>query len=367
MDTKVLTKTIMDKVDIIEDELLELLNLLEEDKVEEKYIVNVEEKQIKNLNSLLSYYDELSNNVDKINFYKFVLYVMKDEDLTNEFFQELKNLSLLTRTGLLDYAKEQSNYSKQVMSNFLLRLDKIQKDSQDDLLNNQIKSVEEDLRIAKKYKNYYAPIGIVKEVEDSKEFSKFLDIIKLNSKDKTNALFMALSFNTSLHDEYLSMYELDLQKSTDVIKRHLEVENITKIKKATSKKISSIVDKTIHTKKTPKRKKKVKSPKVPEEPIILQKLDNEEDYLEKYALLEKELLKNLTDITKTDLNETLNVIEKNSDLREEVYQTTENIERLLAYEINKIFDSTDEEEVVDRLKPVVDYIDKNFQEKTKKK
>ena len=47
-----------------------------------------------------------------------------DEELSNlsqddPKFEELKNLSLLKSTGFLSYAKEQENYSRQILNDFI--------------------------------------------------------------------------------------------------------------------------------------------------------------------------------------------------------------------------------------------------------
>ena len=161
IDTRNISRIILEKTTDIEDDLKDTLNVLETSAIEERYIVDIEERTIKNLSSLLEYYDKLNSNVDKINFYRFVLYVMKDESATNEFFQELKNLSLLTRTGLLKYAHRQENYSKQVISNFLLKLGKIEENSEDNIIDKQIENTNNKLNNIKEYKGYFAPIGIV--------------------------------------------------------------------------------------------------------------------------------------------------------------------------------------------------------------
>ena len=122
IDTRNISRIIMDKTNDAEEDLLEQINTLEESKVEERYITNIEEKTIKSLNTLLEYYDKLHTNVDRLNFYKFVSFVMKDDEQTTELFKELKNLSLLNRTGLLKYAHSQEEHSRQVISNFLLKL-----------------------------------------------------------------------------------------------------------------------------------------------------------------------------------------------------------------------------------------------------
>lgn len=414
IDTRNISRIILEKTTDIEDDLKDTLNVLETSAIEERYIVDIEERTIKNLSSLLEYYDKLNSNVDKINFYRFVLYVMKDETATNEFFQELKNLSLLTRTGLLKYAHRQENYSKQVISNFLLKLGKIEENSEDNIIDKQIENTNNKLNNIKEYKGYFAPIGIVKEVKDISSYKEFLDTLKLSNKEKIEALLMSLSFNVGVHEEQLSMYELDLQKKDEVVNRKVLVKDTELIKKkATKRKINSII-------KPKKTKKKKKEQEIVEEPVLLNNIqdiprlevDPEYKRLEEASLVIKEnkekdpydlfvnyydillgetlntdsikvveefldnhkkIIENIEPITKKDLEDTYNVYKNNEDLREEVYKTTENIERLLTYEINEIFneiDINDSENLVlltSKVEPIANYINDNLMKDKKKK
>lgn len=414
IDTRNISRIILEKTTDIEDDLKDTLNVLETSAIEERYIVDIEERTIKNLSSLLEYYDKLNSNVDKINFYRFVLYVMKDETATNEFFQELKNLSLLTRTGLLKYAHRQENYSKQVISNFLLKLGKIEENSEDNIIDKQIENTNNKLNNIKEYKGYFAPIGIVKEVKDISSYKEFLDTLKLSNKEKIEALLMSLSFNVGVHEEQLSMYELDLQKKDEVVNRKVLVKDTELIKKkATKRKINSII-------KPKKAKKKKKETEIVEEPVLLNNIqdiprlevDPEYKRLEEASLVIKEnkekdpydlfvnyydillgetlntdsikvveefldnhkkIIENIEPITKKDLEDTYNVYKNNEDLREEVYKTTENIERLLTYEINEIFneiDINDSENLVlltSKVEPIANYINDNLMKDKKKK
>lgn len=414
IDTRNISRIILEKTTDIEDDLKDTLNVLETSAIEERYIVDIEERTIKNLSSLLEYYDKLNSNVDKINFYRFVLYVMKDESATNEFFQELKNLSLLTRTGLLKYAHRQENYSKQVISNFLLKLGKIEENSEDNIIDKQIENTNNKLNNIKEYKGYFAPIGIVKEVKDISSYKEFLDTLKLSNKEKIEALLMSLSFNVGVHEEQLSMYELDLQKKDEVVNRKVLVKDTELIKKkATKRKINSII-------KPKKTKKKKKETEIVEEPVLLNNIqdiprlevDPEYKRLEEASLVIKEnkekdpydlfvnyydillgetlntdsikvveefldnhkkIIENIEPITKKDLEDTYNVYKNNEDLREEVYKTTENIERLLTYEINEIFneiDINDSENLVlltSKVEPIANYINDNLMKDKKKK
>ena len=414
IDTRNISRIILEKTTDIEDDLKDTLNVLETSAIEERYIVDIEERTIKNLSSLLEYYDKLNSNVDKINFYRFVLYVMKDESATNEFFQELKNLSLLTRTGLLKYAHRQENYSKQVISNFLLKLGKIEENSEDNIIDKQIENTNNKLNNIKEYKGYFAPIGIVKEVKDISSYKEFLDTLKLSNKEKIEALLMSLSFNVGVHEEQLSMYELDLQKKDEVVNRKVLVKDTELIKKkANKRKINSII-------KPKKTKKKKKEQEIVEEPVLLNNIqdiprlevDPEHKRLEEASLVIKEnkekdpydlfvnyydillgetlntdsikvveefldnhkkIIENIEPITKKDLEDTYNVYKNNEDLREEVYKTTENIERLLTYEINEIFneiDINDSENLVlltSKVEPIANYINDNLMKDKKKK
>lgn len=414
IDTRNISRIILEKTTDIEDDLKDTLNVLETSAIEERYIVDIEERTIKNLSSLLEYYDKLNSNVDKINFYRFVLYVMKDESATNEFFQELKNLSLLTRTGLLKYAHRQENYSKQVISNFLLKLGKIEENSEDNIIDKQIENTNNKLNNIKEYKGYFAPIGIVKEVKDISSYKEFLDTLKLSNKEKIEALLMSLSFNVGVHEEQLSMYELDLQRKDEVVNRKVLVKDTELIKKkATKRKINSII-------KPKKTKKKKKEQEIVEEPVLLNNIqdiprlevDPEYKRLEEASLVIKEnkekdpydlfvnyydillgetlntdsikvveefldnhkkIIENIEPITKKDLEDTYNVYKNNEDLREEVYKTTENIERLLTYEINEIFneiDINDSENLVlltSKVEPIANYINDNLMKDKKKK
>ena len=91
------------------------------------------------------------------------------------------------------------------------------------------------------------------------------------------------------------------------------------------------------------------------------------EYLDKHH----KLIENMEPIVKKDLEDTYNVYKNNEDLRQEVYKTTENIERLLTYEINEIFnniDVNDSENLVlltKKVEPISNYIDEL--EKNKKK
>ena len=237
IDTRNISRIIMDKTNDAEEDLIDEINALEESKIEERYIVDIEEKTIKNLNTLLEYYEKLSTNVDRLNFFKFVSYVMKDDEKTTEFFKELKNLSLLTRTGLLKYAHNQENYSKQVVSNFLLKLSKIEERGEENLLEKEIDLANNRLNNLREYKGYFAPIGIVKEVTDASSYNDFLDTLNLSDNDKIEALLMSLDFNVLLHEEKLSMYELDMPKKSDVAKGISKVHTPKAIKRKATKKI----------------------------------------------------------------------------------------------------------------------------------
>ena len=415
IDTRNISRIIMDKTNDAEEDLLEEINVLEESKVEERYITNIEERTIKNLNTLLEYYDKLHTNVDRLNFYRLVSYVMKDDEQTAELLKELKNLSLLTRTGLLKYAHNQENHSKQVISNFLLKLSKIEERGEENLLEKEINLANNRLTNLREYKGYFAPIGIVKEVSDASSYNEFLDTLNLTDEDKVEALLMSLSFNVSLHEEKLSMYELDLQNNSECTNRSIKVKDTKLIKKkATKRKINSILKKIKNTKT---EEPIVEEPVLIEEPVLLEVIKEETPEEKEYKRLEEatkivrenkdkdpydlfneyydtllgseeidtssinvveeyldkhhKLIDNVEPIVKKDLEDTYNVYKDNEDLREEVYKTTENIERLLTYEINEIFsdiDVNDSENLVlitKKVEPIANYIKEL--EKNKKK
>lgn len=416
IDTRNISRIIMDKTNDREEDLLDEINALEESKIEERYIVDTEEKTIKNLNTLLDYYDNLHTNVDRLNFYKFASYVMKDDEETITLFRELKNLSLLKRTGLLKYAHSQESYSKQVISNFLLKLGKIEERGEENLLEKEIELANNRLNNIREYKGYFAPIGIVKEVTDASSYKDFLDTLNITDNDKIEALLMSLDFNVLLHEEKLSMYELDMPKKSDVSTSIMKVTNPKAIKrKATKKKINSILKKI--AKEENKEPVLVEEPVLIEEPVLLETIKEETEEEKELKRLEEatkkvqdnkdkdpfelfneyydtllgteeidttsintvteyldkhhKLIDNIEPIVKKDLEDTYNVYKDNEDLREEVYKTTENIERLLTYEINEIFneiDVNDSENLVQftkRVEPIAAYI-KDL-EKNKKK
>ena len=285
IDTRNISRIIMDKTNDAEEDLLEEINVLEESKVEERYITNIEERTIKNLNTLLEYYDKLHTNVDRLNFYRLVSYVMKDDEQTAELLKELKNLSLLTRTGLLKYAHNQENHSKQVISNFLLKLSKIEERGEENLLEKEINLANNRLTNLREYKGYFAPIGIVKEVSDASSYNEFLDTLNLTDEDKVEALLMSLSFNVSLHEEKLSMYELDLQNNSECTNRSIKVKDTKLIKKkATKRKINSILKKIKNTKT---EEPIVEEPVLIEEPVLLEVIKEETPEEKEYKRLER--------------------------------------------------------------------------------
>ncbi len=405
IDTRKITKIIMDKSELQEDDLTDALNNLEESFVQENYFSNVDEREIKNINTLLDYYDSLNSNIDKINFYKFALYVLKDETTTKKFFQELKNLSLLTHTGLLDFANDQEQYSKQIMSSFLDKLEHVQKKETKKLINEQINTTEEKINRIKKYKSFFAPIGIVKEVDDAKDFDNYLDTLNLSMKEKINALLMALNFNIALHEDTLSMYELDIQKIEDVINKKILVKSISKIKRCSKKRLNETIlkIKKKYKSKKPPKKEEIKIERLSLEPVVddpsidkdkkllqlANKVIKDNPKKDPYELFEKyydillskdeenksnniineakmyletnkQLIDNLNEINTTDLNNTLNVYMNNEDLREEVYKTTEKIDTLLTYEINYILNNNQDKNIISqKLAPIIDYINSN--------
>ena len=370
IDTRKLTSKIIEKTQDKESELIDELNNLEETKKEEKYLVDEEVSNIKNIDSLLNYFNNLTNTVDKLNFYKFSLFIMQDEEATEKLLKELKNLSLLNRTGLLDYAHEQENYSRQIISNFLLKLSNAGEVGQDALVEQEIKSINDKLGLIREFKSYFAPVGIVKEVLEVNRYNEYLDLIKLGNKDKVKALLMTLSFNNSLHNEELKQYEevkeerLDEEEEPQIIEIKQEDDLLTKVEEAN---------------KVVKENKEKDPYELFNEyyEILLNNEDNIDykeviDKAKKYLDKNKKLISNLSDIALQDLNDTYIIYQRNEDLREEVYKTTENVERLLTFEIKKILEENDIEDnenlnkITTRLKPVVDYIDKKEKESKKK-
>ena len=207
---------------------------------------------------------------------------------------------------------------------------------------------------------------------------------------------------TGKHSIFQERFVKVLVKDTELIK-----------KKATKKKINSII-------KPKKTKKKKKETEIVEEPVLLNNIqdiprlevDPEYKRLEEASLVIKEnkekdpydlfvnyydillgetlntdsikvveefldnhkkIIENIEPITKKDLEDTYNVYKNNEDLREEVYKTTENIERLLTYEINEIFneiDINDSENLVlltSKVEPIANYIKDNLMKDKKKK
>lgn len=392
VDTRNITRIIMDRTIDTEEDLVEEINVLEESKIEERYIVDIEERTIKNLNSLLEYYDKLDSNIDRLNFYNFVSYVIKDEEQITNFFKELKNLSLLTHTGLLKYAHRQENYSKQVISNFLLKLSKIEESDEENLLEKQIDIVNKKLNNLREYKSFFAPIGIVREVTDPNSYLEFLSNINLKEYDKVEALLMSFNFNVLLHEEMLAIYELDLPKISDCVTKITTITtNPNDIKKkANKRKINSILKKIknnkIKLKDESEKSIEVEKKEIIQEPVLIEALKEEKEEEKEYRRLEEatkkvmnnkdkdpfvlfneyydtllgneidtksitiveeyldkhhKLIDNIEPIIKKDLEDTYNVYKNNETLREEVYKTTENIERLLTYEINEIFSNID--------------------------
>lgn len=396
IDIRKLTKNILDKAEDKETELIDEMNLLEEKSVEENYYLKVKNDDIKSFNSLIEYYKGLNNNVDKINFYKFVSYVIQDEVETEKFLQELKNLSLLTSTGLFKYAEEQEKYSKQIISNFLLKLSNLD-ENEDNIIDEEIKNIERKIELIKDYKSYFAPIGIVKEVYDFNRFNDYLDVINLDKKTKTKTLLMALNFNTLLHEENLKSYEY----KNKIDNKKLEIENayneveplnlntdyseepqiIVQLLDKKEKKFDDDLEERIE-----KAQKLVKENKEADPYDLFVKyyeilLDNQNEnddkdlYIKAKKFLDKniKLISNLNDIVEKDLKDTLDVYFNNEELRDEVYKTTENIERLCVYEINtllKEYDLEEEKNIEDlnrKLKPVMLYINNNLETKNKKK
>ncbi len=360
IDTRKITKKIVEKIEEEQDDLLDKLNSLEEQKVEEYY---VKEKELRTFDSLLEYYKNLKSTIHQMNFYKFVLFILEDEETTNNFFQELKNLSILNSTGLSKYAEEQENYSKQIIDNFLYKLEQKENINKENVISKEIKKIENKLDLIRDYKSFFAPIGIVKEIDNANKYKKFLNTLSLSEQDKTKSLLMALDFNVAYHEEKLKDYEL-------------ENKNIEVLEENTNLKDTIDFNRLAEANKTLKENKNEDAYGlfIKYYEILLGNKENSFEYevlkkAQEFLKKNKKSIDNLPEITKQDLKDTMNIYLKDEDLREEIYKTTSNIERLLTYEINSIFNSVDRDDqennlvLIKKLTPVVSYIDNHLVKK----
>lgn len=417
IDTRSLFGKIVDTIEEKEDEYKEKLDCLEEKQIQEEQITILDENNVNDIYSLLDYYANLKCNIERLSFQRFALSVIGTQEETEIFFQELKNLTLLRRTQLLKYATDQENYSRRIIGNFLLKLGNVKEELKiEDKISKQMKDIQKKLDLLIKYKLYFAPIGIVKEVENPKEFASFLKQLSLSKKDRRELLVMAFGFNKALHDETLNNYTLNLQSNETLIKKKVL------ISKEEKEAILPLIEKEGIKKYIPSPKKeKSKQEEIEiltidkeevEEPVIFQTLDYDKDVaddlfkkanedlkknankdpydlflnyyetllgndqrIEELKIVEKakeylekniSLIESLSEIDIQDLEDTLKVYKEDENLREEVYKTTEKLDRLLTYEIYKIIHSSsyDEEEednlnpLAEKLKPIVLYLER---------
>ena len=412
-NTQNLFNELMDVIDYKEQEYLDNLDMLEEKKLQEEYITILEKNNIHDIYALLDYYSKLKCNTEKIGFQRFVSSIIQEADETESFFEEVRNLTLLRRTGLLKYATEQENYSKRIIGNFLLKFGTVKEELKKENIKKQIKEVHNKLDSLREYKPYFAPIGIVKEVEKPTDFHNFLKYLNLSNEERKALLLMAFRFNKSYHDKKLKSYTLDLQENKTLIQRKII------INKKDMKNIISFLKNNDIRKYLHQQEEEIEIlDDSYENPYIFQAVDYDEateelfekaseslkkhpdkdpydlflDYYtillgnhkkdddikviekaKKYLNSHMKLINGLNDISKQDLDYTLKVYKEDESLREEVYKTTENVERLITYEIKNIFetfDKDDSESIVKlskKLKPSITYLDTMKKKNTKKK
>lgn len=345
IETRNVMGRILERIEEVKIDLNEELELLEDKKIEEKYLKEEANNSITDLYSLLDFYNGKKSNIDKISFDNFVYYVMQDDNKKEEFLNELHNISLLTKTGLLKFSKE-DNYSKQIIGNFLLKIGKIQDDVKEGkTAEKEIKKIRKNINLLDKYKTHISPIGIVKEVDDAKNFNNFLELLNLDDNDKMISLINVFEFNTTHHINKLNKYELDLQRNKDIIN------NKYKIDKDNLNSINELLKEESITKYIPK-KKVIKRLEENKEDDIITKAKN---YLDK----NNKLLNGLSEVQIEDIEGAMDVYLEDEELREEVYRTTEDIDRLLTYEIKTILDNDKDITIKnEKLKPVISYIEK---------
>lgn len=351
INTKKITSKIYEKIEDKQIELSDELNIIEEQSEEQDYLEGIKNKDIKDIDLLVDYYENLDNNVEKIKFYKFVSFILKDEKKADKLLEELKNLSLLKSTGLLNYAKEQENYSKQILNDFINKLNKSKNVDDNDIILKEEQNVDKKRALLKEYAGFFSPIGIVKEVQDVNEYNDFLDLIKLSPIDKTKSLLMSLNFNKYLHDKNLKNYDIleisspiIVQEANDYLKENKEEDPYDLFEE-----YYEIISNN--------------------EEVDTEIINKAKNYLSEH----EQLIDNLNEIAKQDLNDTLRIYFRDEELREEVYRTTENVERLFTFEIKTILDSYDENDsenivkLVNHLKPVINYITELESNNEKKK
>ena len=407
IDTRALFSQIIDEIDSKEADYLEEINNLDDKKTLDDYLTTLDDK-VHDIYSLLDFSNGLKSNMDRILFERFCFLVFGNEEDTTTFFQELKNLSLLKRTGLMKYQNDQEIYSRQIMSNFLLKLDQFRIDVRENNITYDYYDTQQKMKRLKKYKLYFSPIGIVHEVEDAKEFNQFLEDLDIPKKDKFQLLLSAFEFNQMSHENEMKKYLPDLPTAKKLIQFR------SYVPKDVADKFSSIKDVNNLSKK--KKEEKIE-PKEVESDDEFSFVDfNSDDMEEKYkkatedlkehssedpyklfnryydALFNKEdnkdaewitkaqqymdshmhLIDNLNDIAREDLEQTIKIYENDEDLREEVYKTTQYIDRLITYELKNIFtkiDSNDSENIpllIKKVKPCMEYVEKIEKNNNKK-
>ena len=412
IDTRALFSQIIDEIDSKEADYLEEINNLDDKKTLDDYLTTLDDK-VHDIYSLLDFSNSLKSNMDRILFERFCFLVFGDEEETTTFFQELKNLSLLKRTGLMKYQNDQEIYSRQIMSNFLLKLDQFRIDVREKNITYDYFDTQQKMKRLKKYKMYFSPIGIVHEVEDAHEFNQFLDDLDIPKKDKFQLLLSAFEFNQMSHENEMKKYLPDLPNADKLI--HFR----SYVPKDVAEKFNSIKDIKELTKK--KKEEKVVKEENPTEVDEFSFVDfNNDDLEEKYkratedlkehsnedpyelfnhyydVLFDKKtnnkevkdveyitkaqqymdahmhLIENLNDIAREDLEQTVKIYKDDEDLREEVYKTTQYIDRLITYELKEIFSSIDSKdsenipELIKKVKPCMKYVEKIEKKNNKK-
>ncbi|MBQ8132241.1 MAG: hypothetical protein IJ193_07100 [Bacilli bacterium] len=412
VNTRAMFAQIMDEIDSKEEDYFEEANALDDKKALDEYLTTLDEN-VHDIYSLIDYANHIKSNMERILFERFCFFVFGNEEDTNTFFRELKNLSMLKRTGLMKYSNDQELYSRQIMSNFLLRLDQFRIDVREKSIPVEMYELEQSRNRLNKYKSYFSPIGIVHEVEDANDFNCFLEELDIPKKDKFELLLMAFEFNQMSHDAELKKYLPDLQEAKDVTihRSFLPKEVITQIssisditpylkkkeeydyitKREDEKEDFSFVDFNEDSEKLFEEANENLKENAKEDPyvlfndyydILLGKKEKESKKEKKDASIitkaqqyydqNKYLVENLNDIAREDLEQTIHIFERDPDLRDEVYKTTQYIDRLLAYEIKKIFESIDSKDpentnlLIDKLKAPMEYVEQNEKKSNKK-
>ena len=214
---------------------------------------------------------------------------------------------------------------------------------------------------------------------------------------------MALSFNVAKHNQILEDYELDVNSDATGKKvvNKLDTSENYEIQATVEAPITFVCsdellsectkEESTHDKKTEAEEGTLYTPPIDRRRLVRAekqlkankhqnpyKLFNDyydtllgndqvdsEEIIEKakmYLKRNSKYLKGISPVIEKDLEDTVSTCLKNAALREEIYKTTENIERLLAYEIKTIIekDSADIDSLAMELAPIVNYIDNNL-------